>query len=115
MIPPPFVSSVISSRSAALACRPAMAFSMSATGKWAMMVTLMTETSPRMARPPQQRWSGQVTTFLACGLCGRVASGYKEPLGERLALALSRGWPRTLLTILVGSFRLVVELGLANG
>ena len=33
-----------------------------------MMVTLMMETSPRMARPPQQRRSGQVTTFLLCPL-----------------------------------------------
>ena len=45
MIPAPFVSSVISSRSAALACKAATAFSMSATGKRAMTVTLMTATS----------------------------------------------------------------------
>src|ERR1700677_3566178 len=45
MIPAPFVSSVISSRSAALVCKAATAFSMSATGKRATTVTLMTATS----------------------------------------------------------------------
>src|ERR1700728_3464904 len=45
MIPAPFVSSVISSRSTALARQAATAFSMSATGKRAMTVTLVTAAS----------------------------------------------------------------------
>jgi hypothetical protein len=59
--PSGFVSSVISSRSAALACKAATAFSMSATGKRAITVTLMTVTSfewpnhPRRGSPAKLR------------------------------------------------------------